>query len=114
MKTYEHPIRIVNAGGLVRLCSFHDWLTSGVSKVGRAQIRLNLGGMGGIGTFSLSHGWGAGKLRRWRIHEDDQAALLKWAEQECKRGISKTPRSTGRPRSPKKGPKPDPRQKELF
>jgi hypothetical protein len=110
---YPKKIRIQTRGGATMETKFFDWLT--VDKgAGRSMIRLNMGGMSGIGTFSLSHGWGVKPLGDWRIHPDDLAELRVWAETEQGRRIAVTPRSTGPRVKPKKGKKAHPRQTSLF
>lgn len=109
---YPDPIRVVHRGGAERVAIWHDWYGPD-TKAGRAQVRLWLGELAGIVTFSLSHGWGSKPVDDWRIHPEDQTKLLAWAETQGRR-IGKTPRSPGRKKIPRRGAKVDPRQTDLF
>jgi hypothetical protein len=91
---------------------WHDWLAPETGAL-KSMARLHLGGLGGVGTFSLAHGWGSKPLGDWRLHPEDLAALRVWAE-EAGRKIAVVPRSPGRHIKPKKGKKAHPRQEPLF
>lgn len=109
---FKEGIVLVHRGGAKRTASWAGWV--GLNKgTNRASCWLRLGAMAGSASFSLGHGWGAKPVDDWRISRESLAALRAWAL-ENGREIHAVPRSTGRPRRPRRGRTPHPRQVDLF
>jgi hypothetical protein len=111
--SYKELIQIVHRGGATRSAVWYDWLSANTPNL-RASCRLHLGELAGIVTFSLGHGWAAKPCDDWRIADDDLEKLRVWAEEACGRKIGVVPRSTGRPKGPKRAKITDPRQIALL
>lgn len=110
---YEGDIRYVAPGGVMKTGTWGGWYGENKGAM-RASFWLDLGPMKGSVTFSLGTGYGKKPLDRWQLYQDDWEAIIKWADEECGRRIQTVPKSTGRPRKPRKGRKPCPKTVPMF
>ena len=83
-------------------------------------VTIHFGNMIGAREFSYNSGYGKAlatskeaPIRDWRIHPEDLEVIRDMARREGK-VVKPCGKSTGRPRKPKRGPNPDPRQLNLV
>lgn len=79
-------------------------------------VTLHFGNMVGAREFSYNSGFGKAlatskeaPIREWRIHPEDLEQIREMARKQGRR-VSPCGKSPGRPRQPKRGPKPHPKQ----
>lgn len=83
-------------------------------------VTLHFGNLIGAREFSFQSGYGKAiatskeaPIRDWRIHHEDLEVIRDMARKEGK-VVKPCGKSTGRPRKPKRGPNPHPRQLNLI
>lgn len=84
--------------------------------IDQPTVTIHFGNMVGAREFSYQSGYGKAlatskeaPIRDWRIHRDDLEVIRDMARAEGK-VVKPCGKSTGRPRQPKRGPKPHPKQ----
>lgn len=108
-------LTLVSRGGAERKATFLQW-EGGKDGAGKTMFLVRFHGRTGLKdvvSVCGSHGWCKKPCDDWRLDEESHQAVIDFALGDGRK-IAKAPRPTGRKRKPRKGPKPHPRQQDLF